>query len=274
MTGDQQPTSVLSTFHPVIPLHYQIQRVLRAQIETGKWAVGGRVPPEHELMRRFEVSRTTIRRALRWLEADGLIVRQRRRGTFVAKSTSTEPTSQGIKSLLLGYSAEIKVLGVADVEPPNDVAQLLGVGRDRKVREYRRLEIVEGRPLAVVFNYVRLDVAKRIKNTELQRFSMLEIMRDRLKLNLGPLRQSVRAELPDENIAGLLRSDVSEPVLAIRLVVHGRDGTPIQLCDAFYRGRTYRFETETFLPEGEPANREGIADSGPLRPRGKRRRCP
>lgn len=263
---DGSPPEQVSAYHPVIPLHFQIQRVLRAQIESGRWAVGERVPPEYELMRRFEVSRTTIRAALRWLENDGLIVRQRRKGTFVAKSISTEPTGQAVQSLLLGYRAEIRVLGVGSVVPPADIARLLGTQKDEEVGEYRRLEIVEDRPLAVVFNYVRADVAKRVNPADLQRFSMLEILRDRLKLKLGPLRQSIWADLPDETIAGLLKSDVSEPILSVRLLVENAVGQPIQVCDAFYRGRTYRYETKTFLPDDSSPPLEGILDARPHTP--------
>lgn len=265
MTGEPQPPRGGSAYHPVIPLHYQIQRVLRAQIEGGKWEVGERVPPEHDLMRRFEVSRTTIRRALRWLESDGLIVRRRRNGTFVAQNPASEPAAAGIKSLLLGYRADVQLLGVADVLPSAEVARLLGISKEQDVREYRRLEIVDSGPLAVVFNYVRLDVARCIKDTELLRFSMLEILRDRLNLKLGPMRQSIWADLPDETTAGLLKSDVAQPVLAVQLVVRHETGRPIQVCNAFYHGKIYRYETETSLADGTSAQHEGIVDTGPIR---------
>ena len=270
MDRDTSVREQVSAYHPVIPLHYQIQRVLRAQIESGRWAIGERVPPEYELMRRFEVSRTTIRAALRWLENDGLIVRQRRKGTFVAKSIAAEPAGQAVKSLLLGYRAEIRVLRVASIVPPPDIARLLGTQKDEEVGEYRRLEIVDEQPLAVVFNYVRADVAKRINPADLQRFSMLEILRDRIKLKLGPLRQSIWADLPDETIAGLLKSDVSQPILSVRLLVEDAAGQAIQVCDAFYRGKTYRYETETFLPEDSSSRLDGILDARPHTPSGNR----
>jgi GntR family transcriptional regulator len=269
VTADERQPGSTSTYHPVIPLHYQIQRVLRAEIASGKLAVGERVPPEFNLMRRFEVSRTTIRRALRWLESDGLIVRQRRTGTFVAQTGNSEPASPGIRSLLLGYRADVRLLGARTIPVPGDIAPLLCLDKDREVREYRRLELVDGMPLAVVLNYVRGEIAARIDEKELGRVSMLEILRDRLRLKLGPLRQSLRADLPDEMIAGLLNSDVSQPVLVIRLVVHDDAGEAIQVCDAFYRGDAYHYEIETFLPESGRPDQKGIVDIRPGRRKGR-----
>ncbi len=157
-------------YHPVIPLHYQIQRVLRTEIESGKWATGDRIPPEVDLMRRFHVSRTTIRGALRSLESDGLIVRHRAKGTFVS---GAEDASAGIKSLLLSYRAEVKVLSEGTIPVPPNIAPTLEVAAGDQIREFRRLEIVDGVPLAVVFNYVRINVGQRIGSRDLERYSML-----------------------------------------------------------------------------------------------------
>ena len=259
--------SSTQAYHPVIPLHFQIQRVLRTQVESGKWPAGQRVPPELNLMRRFGVSRTTIRRALRWLETDGLIVRHRGKGTFVSADGQTERHPLGVKSLLLGYSAEIQVIDATSVACPPDIAAVLQVEPGQPVREFKRLEIVEGKPLAVVVNYVRSEIGRRITKTTLEKYSMLEILRDRLRLKLGVLRQSIAAVLPDEAVALLLATDVSQPVLAVRLIVHDETGRPIQVCDASYRGNGYRYEVEARLPSTSDMNARGIVDSRPSRAR-------
>jgi NAD(P)-dependent dehydrogenase (short-subunit alcohol dehydrogenase family) len=85
------------------PLHAAIAGRVEAQIRAGEWAPGHRLPPERELCRELEVSRTTLRLALGELEQRGLVTRHQGRGTFVANArggparaaANEEPTSAG-----------------------------------------------------------------------------------------------------------------------------------------------------------------------------------
>jgi GntR family transcriptional regulator len=67
-----------------VPLYYQLQELLRQQIESGVWAAGDPLPSEPALCRIHSLSRGCVRQALAILEADRAIVRHRGRGTFVA----------------------------------------------------------------------------------------------------------------------------------------------------------------------------------------------
>src|SRR5918994_6822716 len=68
-----------------VPLYYQLQELLKEQIESGGWKPGDRLPSEPELARRYAVSRVVVRQALAILQDDGQIVRIQGRGTFVAE---------------------------------------------------------------------------------------------------------------------------------------------------------------------------------------------
>ncbi len=69
--------------------HRQISRELLAEISAGKYAKGGRLPSEGQLIARFHVSRPTVARALRDLEAQGLITRRAGSGTFLKAGADT-----------------------------------------------------------------------------------------------------------------------------------------------------------------------------------------
>jgi GntR family transcriptional regulator len=246
-----------AAYHPSVPLHVQIQRVLRGSIESGEWEPERPMPTEMALVERFGVSRTTIREALRVLTRDGLIVRHRRRGSFVRPAGVRPPPPEAVTNLILGYEAEIKIIAAETVHAPAHVVEPLGVGRGSPVTRLVRLEIVGGAPLAVAVNYMPTALGVRIRPRDLTRTSLLEFLRDRLRLRLGVIRQSIEARLPELEVASLLGIDLTQPVLAVRLVVADAAGKPVEISDTFYRADRYRYEAETRLPQARPRTSRG-----------------
>jgi len=68
---------------PPLPAYYRLKRRLLGDIEAGHYGTAGRLPTEHELCASFGLSRTPVARALSELATEGVVVRHRRRGTFV-----------------------------------------------------------------------------------------------------------------------------------------------------------------------------------------------
>jgi LacI family transcriptional regulator len=77
---------------PSEPKHQQVSQELLADIVAGRYAPAGRLPSEAQLVKRFNVSRPTVSRALRDLQDQGLIERRVGSGTFVRSATSAGPT--------------------------------------------------------------------------------------------------------------------------------------------------------------------------------------
>lgn len=120
----------------VVPLYYQLQEVLKQQIESGRWGPGDPLPPEIELGHRYGVSRVCVRQALAILEDDREIVRIQGRGTFVAaRKLVFRPA--GITRLLVETrppGAVVRVLDrrIGGVEPA--IAHALGATTDQVLR--------------------------------------------------------------------------------------------------------------------------------------------
>ena len=86
------------------PKHHLIYQALASDIGTGKYRDTGKLPSEAQLVSRFKVSRPTVIRALRDLQADGLVTRRVGAGTFLNKSSAQPLASQPLsnQSLELG----------------------------------------------------------------------------------------------------------------------------------------------------------------------------
>lgn len=66
------------------PLYARLKQQVRARVESGEWPIDHRVPSENEWVKTLGVSRMTANRALRELADEGVIVRVRGKGSFVA----------------------------------------------------------------------------------------------------------------------------------------------------------------------------------------------
>jgi multiple sugar transport system substrate-binding protein len=66
-----------------IPIYFQLKTLLLEEILGGRYSPSDRLPTEHELCERYAISRTPVSRALSELAEEGVILRHRRRGTFV-----------------------------------------------------------------------------------------------------------------------------------------------------------------------------------------------
>jgi DNA-binding LacI/PurR family transcriptional regulator len=78
------------------PKYRQVYAALRREIQSGHWKGGERLPSEADLVRKFGASRITIGRAVRDLQAAGLVERRAGSGTFVKKPAVAAGMSFGL----------------------------------------------------------------------------------------------------------------------------------------------------------------------------------
>lgn len=78
------------------PKHQQVFGALRRAIQSGRWLPGARLPSEAELVQQFGASRITIGRAVRDLQAAGLVERRAGSGTFVRAQRAPDALSFGL----------------------------------------------------------------------------------------------------------------------------------------------------------------------------------
>jgi len=117
------------------PLYQVITERLAEDIRTGVLPVGGLLPPEVELCKRFDASRYTVREALRTITERGLLVRRPGAGSVVVASETPTAFTQSVKSVeeLMNYPPDTFRENVSNrlVTADKALAQLLNceVGR-------------------------------------------------------------------------------------------------------------------------------------------------
>jgi len=139
-----------------VPLYYQLQELLKEQIESGVWAPGDALPSEPDLARGLGVSRVVVRQALAILEDDRQLVRLRGRGTFVAQP-KLEHRAGGLSRLLVtprGAEIDIRVLDTRVARVEQSIRQGLDAPTEPILR-VTTLVSLRGVALAIGYSFFR-----------------------------------------------------------------------------------------------------------------------
>ena len=223
-----------------------VQDELRQRIDRGELPAGTRLPSEPELAAELQVSRATLREALRAMELEGLLRRRQGSGTFVA----SHPRMANSLDVNFGVTDAIRAAGMTAgiahrrhwVEPasPGEAALLeLEPGQDVLVIE--RVRTAEGKPVVLSRDlFPSRLVAGHPQAVE----AMLErSIYDVLERDLGiVIHHGVARFRPvraDHSVAGRLGVPRGELLLYLWQVDYAQDGTPVisshefHLADAF-----------------------------------------
>ncbi len=167
-----------------IPKYFLIRSILEAQLER-TFAVGDRLPSEAELGKEFEVSRITIQQALALMEKDGLVKRERGRGTFYLgpnKRRRDARPNQLLESLIRsepGGHARVVSTQVSPASPR--VADRLNLEPGAPVVAIDRVGTIGEEPIVFIQAYLPMDVGQMLIEDEslMTRFTLCELVSDR-----------------------------------------------------------------------------------------------
>ncbi len=144
------PIGRLERDHPM-PLWAQLEAELRRRLQAGEFADGA-FPTDLELTKSYEVSRHTVREAVRHLNASGVLTRERGRGTVVNRAEFEQSLGtlyslyQSIEATGVEQTSEVIELGIATSA---DAAARLGLAADAELVHLARLRRAGGEPIAV-----------------------------------------------------------------------------------------------------------------------------
>jgi GntR family transcriptional regulator len=264
-------TNSVSRRSPV-PLYYQIESVLRGELSAGRYPAGVPLPTEEALIRRFGVSRITVRRALERLAQEDLIYRVPGRGTFVNTLRSLEFKIERNPADLMGFEADIRRAGLTPetrvlrtewIPAPSEVAQALGIVPDAEVLWLRRLGTASSQPLWVEDRYIVRAWAMQLRPRDYATPSILATLARSRGFSVDRARVRIAARAARRDEARLLGVRHGAPVLVAEFAVSA-GGRPAQLVRARFRPERYAF---AFIVEAQGPMRSEAGTGEAIRDR-------
>jgi len=231
------------------PLSHQLIEILRDLILKNNYRAGQPFLTENEVVEKYGVSRTTVREATSRLVYEGLLRRDRGKGTFVIKPRIHEESSS-----LLSYTEEIISRGMkpgsrlVEIQleiPPWKIQNILQLNKGNKIIRLKRIRLADGEPMAIQTSHLPYTLCPEIYqgrydwNTQ----SLAAALED-LGLKMVRATQRVYSSAADKENASLLNITRGKPLLVVERTCLLKDNTPIEYAIIHNRGDRWDFIME------------------------------
>jgi GntR family transcriptional regulator len=248
--------------HPAekfVPNYFRLESHLRESIRNGDLKPGNPIPPESHLCQQYSVSRTTVRQALSRLVYDGLIVRHRGRGSFVAEPRlehSKPFLSFEEEMLARGATTGIKLLDLRTEPVKGRAAENLGLPEGTAVMALERLRFVNGQVVGYEIRYLPEEIGKALTSDEIHNQPLVPALRRILGKPRTRLSLNVTASTARRKEASVLETKVGAPVLVREHTWYYEPEGPMQYGKSIFRGDRYQMSVDfTAAPHGQQGER-------------------
>lgn len=257
-------------FSSYIPYYVQLIQLIKAQISSDTWKPGDQIPGEPDLCSQYHISRTVVRQALRELEIEGLIIRRKGRGTFVAQPKVSESLAQKLTGFYedmtaRGHTPVTEMLNHSVTAADSKVANWLEVPPGTRVFDIQRLRSIDNLPFQLVTSYIPYDLCPQLEHVDLTNRSLYSFLEKECGLIIARGRRFIEAVAATETEARLLGIEHGAPLVMLDSISFLDNGRPIEYFHAVHRGDRARFEVELVRVHGQnqpvhPAD-AGLPDS-------------
>jgi DNA-binding GntR family transcriptional regulator len=238
-----QPDVVLNRSSPV-PLYFQVAEQLERAIHEGELVAGDRIANEVTWADQLGVSRPTMRQAIQLLVDKGMLVRKRGVGTQVVRAPirrTVELTSLYDDLKRSGHHTSTDVLDLSRTGADEQTATRLGVPVGTPLWRLERVRHVDGKPLALMRNYVPESVTDLV-GVDFTGTGLYELFRSRA-IHLRVAHQTICARLADSRESELLGVAVADALLTMERTSYDDGGRAVEYADHLYRPDLYSYET-------------------------------
>jgi GntR family transcriptional regulator len=227
-----------------LPLWAQVLADLTTRLSTGEFAE--RFPTDQELVETYGVSRQTVREAVRRLADDGVLARERGRGTRV-RALEFEHTPGTLEGLFHQVEAQgatqTSVVRLSEQTTNAEIAGKLELPAGAELVHIERLRLADGEPLALDRSWLPARVARRLLDAPLTRAGLYDELARLCGVTIAGGSERVRPVVPTPAERRALGVPAGVAGFAIERLVRS-ETEPVEWRQSLVRGDRYSLVVE------------------------------
>jgi GntR family transcriptional regulator len=224
-----------------IPAYFQLKNIILKKIHSGEYAEGSLIPSERDLGENFNISRMTVRQALNQLVTEGVLNREKGRGTFVSRSKLEQKNimsfSEAVKRK--GLVPSTRVLHFSCDEATEDLLSILDLKSGEKVYVLRRLRLASGIPVGIEEDFIPEKYCPNLNQFDLTT-SLYKLIKEEYSYEISNVDNIIEAAKPTKEEKELLEIPSSVPVLKVTGLNYTETGIKLFHERSVYRSDEYK----------------------------------
>lgn len=223
-----------------VPLHVQVEKLVRGMLKEAKYRRGALLPPEAGMAEQLGVSRNTVRAAISRLVQEGVLERKAGHGTRCLNPplrTSLRNWPSFTREMKQrGIEVAVFCLDSARARPTKEVAEALrlaGIEKKERLVRMRRIRGYHGTPAVYSISWFH----QRTGLLPGDDFSLplYQLIRDKSGLLVQSSEEEISAAIAGRDLAGKLECRIGGPVLVRKRIVRDAAGKEIEYNLNYYR---------------------------------------
>lgn len=235
-----------------ILLYEQIKAGIKELIKTNNLKAGDKIPNESELCELFDVSRITIRRAIKELGEEGIIEVIRGKGTFV-RASKKDLHLLNLKGFTEGLSTEEnniekEILQKQIISSDSELSKIFSPEQTEFVELVRLVKDAEG-PFSVDYAYLPLDVYPGIYELLDDSVSTFKLIREKFKVPFTKVKKEIEYVHPTTELCERLGINKTSTVILVKKIIFGPNEMPVHYSKYYMVGDRVKFYIEADYTE-------------------------
>ena len=230
------------------PKYLEIQNLLLQRIKNGDYQEGQLIPKEVDLAEQLNVSRPTVRHAIRNLVQAGYLERRKKRGTIVTQTKIKQQFTHVIESYNTeiqnnGLVAKTQVLNFSTEKASDEVAEALTIKPNTEVYKLVRLRSADNKPVVFVVTYLPIAQLPDLQKIDFTHHSLYSELA-KTGLEITHVSRKIEVHPATEEEAQLLETDIKAPIFYFHTIGFTKDHRTLEYSIASYRGDLNYFMVE------------------------------
>lgn len=223
---------------------------IKEKILTNKYQ-GMRLPDERSLAEYYQVSRSSLKRAMELLSQQGIVFKKRGSGTFInplyLKNQAMfryEGSNLGLTDSFKvpGKKQRIKLLDFKVVKAPSEIAQDLFLEENDFVYQFKRLRFLDEQPFLIERGYLPIKIVPELKPEILQN-SLFNYLEDKQNKVVTKSFLNITVAPSSDEDQQQMKLSAAEPVGVMEGIFFLDDGTPFEVSNMRVHYQYMRFNT-------------------------------